>query len=758
MTKRAALFSTTPLARRVFLVLVVSGVGIAVAQVARALQQRDEFTDSPFLRVDPDRVLMTSGDIRPCGECHTSEFAAWQGTSHATGFANMHKTESAVDILREMELRTAKRREALCMRCHYTVSPELKAVAGVSCESCHGPARDWMPIHNDYGDGIDHPDNESEAHRVSRVSQAEAAGMFRPSGDLYAVAANCFECHTVPFEDLVNTGGHKSGSGAFDLVERVEQIRHNFVHEQWRGEPGNRETSAERKRMMYVIGRILSYEFGLRGMAVATEESRYSKSVERRIKTALEQLDGLSRTTDIPEVTEVLALRFGLPMAPDNREALLAAADQVRVLGQQFTRTNDGIGLEAVDLLIAGEAPPAPIAADPSPPTTGAADTPPTAGSAARADAGATSSAIAATPVGQPAPAATPTLAIALPELPGEIRPRPDWFTVPEAETILPGDCVDCHAQAEEWYFDDAHESAQFRLLNKDPKAVEIATLYGLTADEMSLGNQICMNCHGTIPSGAPNVTVLNGVSCESCHGGAGDYYDPHKDGGNPQLGMRNLKDATARATNCSRCHRVTDDRLLAAGHPSGEGYDFVTANQEIEHYPDRRLSRRRDGDYPTLDGAVLAAAYRVITASRAIPTVTVASLPRPVPFTAIPSTTATAAVVPGAGPGSTPARTAPAVSLPFGATTGVPPTVVEPARRPVTQEEVTSRGETPVRSVPPTPPPVLPPSVTPNATPVLAALLEEISVDTEGLTTEDLLLLVKQRLDRLYQLLGNGS
>ena len=83
---------------------------------------------------------------------------------------------------------------------------------------------------------------------------------------------------------------------------------------------------------------------------------------------------------------------------------------------------------------------------------------------------------------------------------------------------------------------------------------------------------------------------------------------------------------------------------------------------------------------------------------------------------------------------------------------------MVEPARRPVTQEEVTGRGETPVRSVPPTPPPVLPPSVTPNATPVLADLLEEISVDTEGLTTEDLLLLVKQRLDRLYQLLGNGS
>ena len=53
--------------------------------------------------------------------------------------------------------------------------------------------------------------------------------MLRPS-QLYEVMANCYQCHTVPHEDLVNRGLHSTGNGNFELVEWSQgSIRHNFL-------------------------------------------------------------------------------------------------------------------------------------------------------------------------------------------------------------------------------------------------------------------------------------------------------------------------------------------------------------------------------------------------------------------------------------------------------------------------------------------------------------------------------------------------
>lgn len=72
---------------------------------------------------------------RACAECHETEFAHWQRTPHARAWA---QAENAVD---DPPLR--------CRRCHASllVSPETDAerldldLAGVGCESCHGPAK-----------------------------------------------------------------------------------------------------------------------------------------------------------------------------------------------------------------------------------------------------------------------------------------------------------------------------------------------------------------------------------------------------------------------------------------------------------------------------------------------------------------------------------------------------------------------------------------------------------------------------------------
>lgn len=678
-----------------------------------AAQEDPNLESTPFLRIDPDRTVITDANgFAPCGECHTAEWEVWRETPHATGFDDLHRTESAQDILDQMGLRVTKRQESLCMRCHYTAGPDRTAIAGVSCESCHGPGSDWIDIHNRWGEGVTHPDDETPEHRQDRIEQSVAGGMLRPSGDIYAVAANCYECHTVPNEDLVNRGGHSTGSSNFDLVERTDEIRHNFVHRQWGEEAGNREQSPERQRMLFVTGSLLDYEFALRGLAEASAEGRYASSMSRRAQNAYRGLEAIAGVEEIPQVVEALVVGAGLPLASGNADALTAAAQRIRELGQGFSDSADGAGLEALDPLVAGQrVPRVPSPADPA--ASGEpAEAPP-----------------AATPTGEPAagqPAAQPAVASA-PELPGQIRSRPAWHdTSTQYSMVGAGECGSCHGGAEEWWYADPHAEAGFRLLGEDPAARRIADLYGIGAAGMAQGGQICMSCHGTVEP-TNQALVSEGVSCESCHGAGSGFLEPHEDGGNPQLGMRDLKDASARAQNCARCHIVSDERLLAAGHPSGADYDIAVANTQIEHWPGRRPDRGRqergEGAYAALSADALRSAFVSIASSRPIPDVDVVS-PPPAAATAPTAPTPTG----GPGVGATGAATAPiAGARTPGAGVSSPPST--PAAFPVPE------GGTPA-----------------------SLELEPLPESTDELTAEELLLLVKQRLERVYETLGSGN
>ena len=627
-----------------YLTAVILVLGLSALPLRSRTQQANPFADSPYLRMDPEKVLIERDWRIPCGECHISEFEVWEDSKHATGFDNMHQSPEAQDILSKMRLRTAKRGGALCLKCHYTVkAPDVgRAVAGVSCESCHGAAADWVNVHNDWGPGVEHPDEELPENAEARIAASVEGGMLRPSGDLYAVAANCFECHTVPVEDLVNAGGHNSGSGTFELVEWAASIRHNFVEEQWAPASGNRAPSPERTRVMYVIGGILDYEYSLRGMARATVQARFSKAMERRASGARRALETIVQVADIREVRDILVQSRDTRLAPGNEEALIEVADQIRDLGQSFTGAHDGTQLAALDPLIAGESPvtflPPPDVAqeivesprggaspagDPQTAQPGVADVTADPIAAAGPDSG--------VPVIRADADVGPAATVVGPavEVVGRLRDRPEWFPWADARyrTTLAA-CGGCHTRAEEWWFDDPHYSSAVRLWNKDPKAVDIAVAFGLTETSMARGNQICMNCHGTIPTAAPTTEVRDGVSCESCHGPSSAYLEPHEEGGNPQLGMIGLKGRIARATTCANCHHITDERLISAGHPTGEGFDFAAANLEIAHFPDGRAERGREGrgerPYSELDPGVLSAAYTQELAKRPIPDVEV--------------------------------------------------------------------------------------------------------------------------------------
>jgi hypothetical protein len=66
-----------------------------------------------------------------CGHCHEQEYQQWKNSGHALALVRLSKVQQ---------------RDATCRACH-TMSPpsEDPALAGVQCESCHGPGRFYSP-------------------------------------------------------------------------------------------------------------------------------------------------------------------------------------------------------------------------------------------------------------------------------------------------------------------------------------------------------------------------------------------------------------------------------------------------------------------------------------------------------------------------------------------------------------------------------------------------------------------------------------
>jgi len=299
-------------------------------------------------RYDPASVV----GPKACRDCHTAEYEAWERTAHAKS-KDEEGSGRAKAIRAALGVQAPLDESPLCASCHVTEQEEkggkLKAVAGVSCESCHGAAREWLDAHADYGKGATRA-TETSDHRTDRLGASMAGGMLRPQ-NLYSVAANCYQCHTVPQEQLVNRGGHPAGS-AIELVSWSQgAVRHNFMQS---GGARNRETSPERKRLLYVLGRMLELEFGLRGLAGATAGGRYAEALSERVAQAIADLEAIRAAAGIVEIDAMLAAARVVKLAPGQAAALGAAADTVSTAAQDFAEQPDRHSLLAVDAMIPG--------------------------------------------------------------------------------------------------------------------------------------------------------------------------------------------------------------------------------------------------------------------------------------------------------------------------------------------------------------------------------------------------------------------
>ncbi|MBL26404.1 MAG: hypothetical protein CMM50_02470 [Rhodospirillaceae bacterium] len=296
----------------------------------------------------PDPAKVIGPD--ECGECHKAEIAIWREAHHAKTLLDMPRDDKAREIAEKMDIRRI-RDDNMCAECHFTqkmVDGAKEVVAGVSCEACHGPAKDWNRIHSDFGGKDVTAETETPEHRSERWAAASAAGMVHHT-DLYTLASQCFDCHTVAEEKLVNLGGHPAGS-EFELVAWSQgEIRHNVWFSEDRK---NREASPERKRVMFVLGKALDLEHALRGVAGATEKDKYAVGMAKRAQAAALGIQTLAETVSAPEIAEMLDVVKSLKLSLGNSEPLNAAADKIADAARRFVANHDGGDLAAIDPLL----------------------------------------------------------------------------------------------------------------------------------------------------------------------------------------------------------------------------------------------------------------------------------------------------------------------------------------------------------------------------------------------------------------------
>ena len=296
---------------------------------------------------DPNKVMTAE----KCAQCHLNEIKVWKSTPHYRTFEELNRRPEAREICKNLGLRSAKRSD-VCVDCHFTTvqsNGRIKPVSGISCESCHGAAKDWVNIHNDYGGPTVSKESETPEHRAQRWATSVANGM-KNTRELYMIARSCFGCHTVPNEELVNVGGHNTGSMDFELVAWSQgQVRHNFLRT---GGVSNATSDIERLRVMYVAGLIAELEFSTRAVAQATEKSNYGVTVANRAARTAVKLFKLQQQINDPDVLYALQSFAGADLKINNNDQLTKIADQIMEAGNRFTASVDGSGLAVVDPML----------------------------------------------------------------------------------------------------------------------------------------------------------------------------------------------------------------------------------------------------------------------------------------------------------------------------------------------------------------------------------------------------------------------
>ncbi|TWT61341.1 multiheme c-type cytochrome [Rubinisphaera italica] len=329
----------------------------------------DDETDSPdpvrsstgHLITDPAKVM----GAESCKECHKSEHAAWSASMHAKNFER-------IDSSSGKKIAAAYGNTKVCQNCHstpHTETAKFAGAVGVSCESCHSPAggdEGWFKIHSDYGGKDVKREDETEEHLKERLAKCKAAGMVRPA-DANILAKNCYSCHIIADEKLL-AAGHKTGQSSFDLIPWMQgEVRHNFQVDQSVNADSPSllmarygTTTAQRKRKLLVIGKIVELEICLRNLAsidAANLNESYAgrRGWAGRAEDAYEYLDEeIGEAVDNDQIKAALKAvkKIDLGRKFEDQPGAKAAANQLSDIVKSFAEDADADDLAKLDKLV----------------------------------------------------------------------------------------------------------------------------------------------------------------------------------------------------------------------------------------------------------------------------------------------------------------------------------------------------------------------------------------------------------------------
>ena len=295
-----------------------------------------------------------------CADCHEEEFKAWKSSAHSRA-DSVHRDaktkKKAEEIAKKMGLKNAAAMTSspLCTECHFTRQNKggsTKVISGVSCESCHGGGKDYHEIHGE---------KEKIGDRAERQKLSKAAGMLYPH-DTFLVAENCFNCHIVRDEKLVNVGGHPARSKGFNLVSWTQgEVRHNFYTEDYKRGAKNVDTVQDRKRKMLVVGMLLDLEYSLKSLSKVTQKGDFRNAMGKRCNTIIKSelptvIKKLGGDGAPAELLEIQGIVKELNLMSSKLAPIAAAADKIKAPIAAFSKAQDGSALGGVDSLISSKA------------------------------------------------------------------------------------------------------------------------------------------------------------------------------------------------------------------------------------------------------------------------------------------------------------------------------------------------------------------------------------------------------------------
>jgi hypothetical protein len=286
-----------------------------------------------------------------CAKCHKVETEIWQHTHHFASFREMPRADKAQDIAQKMGVQRIREAGIICANCHFTSAPQngqLEPIAGVSCESCHGPGNGYIKIHSNFSGKK--KETETAAERAERWQKSEAAGMIRPNM-IYKIAKNCYSCHIVPQEKLVNVGGHAAGS-PFEMVSWTQgEIRHNTWYSEGKS---NAVAPINIQRKMYLVGAAVELSVSLRAVGNATQNANYAVTMAHRAQAAAQRLAAINNALHLPETGAMMAAAATAHLNLNNGPQLDAVADKIDAAAAAFDKKYDGSQLGAIDSMIPG--------------------------------------------------------------------------------------------------------------------------------------------------------------------------------------------------------------------------------------------------------------------------------------------------------------------------------------------------------------------------------------------------------------------